>query len=182
MSIFNRESKYFIGIDNGVTGSIGVIELRNSSKYSSFYPTPVVEVKNYTKEEQHLKRLDWQSFVDHFPLGGMVYIERPMVDPKRFMATTSALRCLEATLTALEYLGYRQDVSYFFVDSKSWQKELLSSALIGKEEMKKGSMEVGLKLFPSNGQFIKKHKDADGLLIAEYCYRKYTDYKEIFRN
>lgn len=170
---FNIASKFYIGIDNGVSGSIGVIEDRGAVSLSSFYPTPTMEVRNYTKVEQHLHRLNWQNFVDHFPKDGIVLIERPMVDPKRFTATTSALRCLEATLIALEYLGYRQDETYFFIDSKEWQKEFLSSALIGKEQMKKGSMEVGLKLFPSNGRFIQQHKDADGLLIAQYCKMKY---------
>jgi hypothetical protein len=69
-------------------------------------------------------------------------------------------------------LGYEQGVSYFFIDSKEWQKELLSSGVIGHDDMKKASMEVGLQLFPSNGAFIKKHGDADGLLIAEWGRRK----------
>jgi hypothetical protein len=176
MSIFDKESKYFIGIDNGVTGSIGIIILKGAVKSSAFIPTPVIDCPNYTKEPSNLKRVDWKNLMENMPLGGMVYIERPMVDPKRFTATQSALRSLEATLVVLEYLGYERDKSYWFLDSKIWQKEFLSSALIGAEEMKKGSMEVGLKLFPSNGQFIKKHGDADGLLIAEFLFRKNIDW------
>lgn len=178
MSIFDRDTKYFIGIDNGVTGSIGIISLKGGVKSSAFIPTPVIRTRNYTVEKHYLNRIDWKTMMDNIPIGGMVYLEKPMINNKRWTATQSALRSIEATLVVLEYLGYEKDKSYWFLDSKTWQKEFLSSALIGEEEMKKGSMEVGLKLFPSNGRFIEKHGDADGLLIAEYLFRKHIDWEE----
>ena len=33
-------------------------------------------------------------------------------------------------------------------------------------------MNVGLRLFPSQEDLIRKHKDADGMLIAEWARRK----------
>jgi hypothetical protein len=103
------------------------------------------------------------------PKAGIILIERPMVNPKAFKATQSALRALEATIIVLEML----DLQYFFVDSKEWQREFISSAISGHDEMKKASMEIGIKLFPNNESFIRKHGDADGLLIAEFCRRRH---------
>ena len=51
----------------------------------------------------------------------MASIERPMVNPKRFEATVSALRALEATLIVLESLNIGKE----YCDSKGWQKALL---------------------------------------------------------
>jgi hypothetical protein len=165
--------KAFIGIDNGVTGSIGIIEVDGAVIKSAFISTPVKNCRNYTKEEQYLNRIDWKTLVDNLPKGGMVYVERPMINPKAFKASSSALRALEATIIVLEMLGYEHNKTYFFVDSKDWQKEFISSAVIGHDEMKEASKQVGLKLFPSNGGFINKHKDADGLLLAECNYRRW---------
>lgn len=78
----------------------------------------------------------------------------------------SAIRALEATLTVLEFLK----IPYAFCDSKEWQRELLPKGL-RKEELKTASLQVGKRLFPSVN--FDGFKDADGLLIAEYCRRKY---------
>lgn len=167
--MLSQKSKFFVGIDNGVTGSIGVIEERRGSVLSAFYPTPVIKCLSYTKEKQHIQRINWRYLLEHLPKDAMVLIERPMVNPKMFKATQSALRSLEATIIVMEML----DLSYDYVDSKTWQREFIASSCMGHDEMKSASKEVGLKLFPSNGIFINKHGDADGLLIAEYGRRKY---------
>ncbi len=90
-----------------------------------------------------------------------------MVNPMRFMATTSALRSLESTLTVIEYL--KLPLSY--IDSKEWQKLLLPQGIKGSDELKKASLDIGCRLFPQHSDLIKRHKDADGLLMAEYCRR-----------
>ena len=78
----------------------------------------------------------------------------------------TAMRCFEAELTALEMSGIR----FMFIDSKEWQKELLPKGISGSEELKKASLDIGNRLFP---QFKGvKHKDRDGILIAEYARRK----------
>jgi hypothetical protein len=170
--------KVFIGIDNGSSGSIGIIEVNGFVTKSAFIATPVIEVLNYTKEPSKLKRIDWRSLIKNLPKKGIVLLERPMVNPKAFVATQSALRALEATLIVLEYLGYERDKTYFFIDSKEWQREFISSGVIGHDAMKEASKQVGIEMFPSNRAFIEKHGDADGLLISSYCQMKYNNIKK----
>lgn len=97
--------KHYIGIDNGVTGSIGIITVKGGSKYSAFIKTPVIKCLSYTKEIQHIHRIDWNVLKDNLPTENTtVLIERPMVNPRAFKATQSALRALEATIIVLEML------------------------------------------------------------------------------
>ena len=160
----------YCGIDNGVTGSIGVITTNDNGTTSAFIETPVIKCLSYTKEPQHIQRINWRHLVENMPKAGIVLIERPMVNPRAFKATQSALRALEATIIVLEML----DLQYSFIDSKEWQREFISSAISGHDEMKKASMKIGVILFPNNESFIRRHGDADGLLIAEFCRRKYS--------
>jgi len=41
------------------------------------------------------------------------------------------------------------------------------------DELKVASKDIGCRLFPEHTELIVKHKDADGILIAEYCRRKF---------
>lgn len=160
-------SKFFIGIDNGVSGSIGIV----SDNDSTFIESPKISQQSYTKKKKNISRIDWKSM--HAILSEfkgkncMVLLERPMVNPGRFLATTSALRALEATLIVIEQL----ELPHAYIDSKEWQKILLPKGIKGSDELKKASMDIGCRLFPKHNDLIKKHKDADGLLIAEYCRR-----------
>ncbi|MDA3809619.1 MAG: hypothetical protein PF518_04730 [Spirochaetaceae bacterium] len=90
-----------------------------------------------------------------------------MVNPTRFTATLSAIRCLEATIIAFEMY----DIPYQYCDSKQWQKELLPAGIKGTPELKKASADIGCRLFPEHEELIQKHGDADGLLIAEWARR-----------
>lgn len=47
-----------------------------------------------------------------------------------------------------------------------------SKGIEGSAELKKASMDIGLRLFPDQEEVIKKHKDADALLIAEWARRE----------
>ena len=159
-------SKIFVGIDNGVTATIGIvgdgIETRNLH-------TPVKKEQNYTKKKDNITRLEAKAFAEIFnqydPNDVTVVMERPMVNPTRFKATTSALRCFEAELVIIEYLGLR----LIYVDSKDWQREMLPKGVSG-DDLKKASLDIGNRLFPQFKDF--KHPDRDGLLIAEYARRK----------
>jgi len=154
----------FIGIDNGVSGTIGIL----SKNGSQFLKVPTVTQQSYTKAKQNISRLDYWLFksmiADHEDV--RVLIERPMVNPGRFKATASALRCLEAVLIAVEACGYR----YEYIDSKEWQKVLLPKG-VKAEGLKKASVDIGCRLFPQHKELIMKNKDADGLLIAEFAMR-----------
>ena len=163
----------YIGIDNGVSGSIGII---HDSDYL-FFKMPTKSEQNYTKAKANVTRIDVIKLDDIFQKyilntndsqNIVVMIERPMVNPGRFKATTSALRALEAVLVYLE----SRNIGINYLDSKEWQKQLLPSGLKG-EELKKASLDIGNRMFPLYSNAFEKQKDADGMLIAEHCRRKF---------
>ena len=95
----------------------------------------------------------------------VVAIERPMINSTRFDASLSARASLEAMLIMFDFLV----ISYTYIDSKAWQKQLLPINIKGSPEQKLASKEVGCRLFPEHKELITKHKDADGILIALYA-------------
>lgn len=159
--------KYYIGIDNGVTGSIGIVGRMDGFIY--FGKTPVKKEQDYTKAKKNITRIDSvklkELLIHYKDRNCLVLLERPMVNPKMFLATTSALRAWEATIVVLETLG----LPYVILDSKEWQKELLPKGVRG-EELKTASKTIGCRVFPSTSEH--NHADRDGLLIAEYGRRK----------
>jgi len=163
--------KTYIGIDNGISGTIGVLYSNGDTK---FVTTPVKKEQNYTKTKGNVSRIlapELYTFICDIKAKSsknlFCFIERPMVNPTRFKATTSALRALEATLIIVELL----DIPYAYIDSKEWQKVLLPSGCKG-DALKTASKDIGCRLFPQHKELIEKHKDADGILIAEYAKRR----------
>lgn len=162
------ELKFYIGIDNGVTGSIGIVG--KELTYYEFMETPVTSGQDYTKVKKNVSRVNVTALAEiisalkEYGLCVAV-LERPMKNPARFDATCSAMRALEAELTVLELY----DVPYMFIDSKEWQKEMLPKRIAGTKELKKASLDIGKRLFP---EINSKHPDRDGILIAEYARRK----------
>lgn len=156
----------YIGIDNGVTGTIGVV-----GDVSLFVNTPVKKEQNYTKKEGSVSRIDVvklrEILVDI--QNPFALLERPFVNPKMFNATLSAIRALEATLNVIEILN----IPYTYMDSKQWQGVMLPSGVKGSADLKKASLDIGCRLFPKHRELIEKHGDADGLLMAEYWRRAY---------
>jgi hypothetical protein len=163
----------FIGIDNGVSGSIAI--LREDGAVKHFSPTPIIRCLNYTKKKQFLNRVDGNKlaeiFIQNVLSRSVCYIERPMINPTRWKASVSAIRALEATLIILESL----DIPYYYIDSKEWQKELLPKHDKKEKDidLKFMACEVAKRMFPKVFR-DKKVKDADGLLIAEYARRKHS--------
>lgn len=154
--------KTYIGIDNGVSGTIAVIQDDNVL----FCKTPVKKEQDYTKAKKNITRVDiWKlkDMLEPYADNAFLLLERPLVNPKLFNSTTSALRCHEAELTIIELLK----IPYQFIDSKEWQKALLPK---GCDDTKKASVDIGNRLFPQYRDF--KHPDRDALLIAEYAKRK----------
>lgn len=164
--------KLFIGIDNGVSGTIGIIgeEVR-------FFKTPTRSVLKYTKKKANITRIDHKElfkvlaeYTDKYKTNEIIVaLERPMVNPQRFNASTSALRAWEATIIVVELLG----LPYMYIDSKEWQKVMLPKGLKGSSILKKASRDVGERLFPDFKEI--KHEDMDGILIAEYLRKSYTE-------
>lgn len=163
--------KVYVGIDNGVSGSIGVV---GDSIESRFIPTPVKKEASYQKSKKtNINRIDFPvlyAFLkEQKELGESIFvcIERPMINPTRFQASVSASRSLEATLIVIELL----ELPYQYIDSKAWQKVLLPAGLKGSVEQKSASKDIGIRLFPEHKEIIGKQKDADGILIAEWARR-----------
>ena len=167
----------YVGIDNGVTGTIGVItvDYSSGSVETDFILTPSFKELSYQKSKKAYRtRLNYKE-VKNYLLGVktrsdtiILSMERPLINAQRFTASLSAIACLESYLILLEEL----EIPFTYIDSKEWQKNLLPVGIKGSDEQKKASMNVGCRLFPSHRELIQKHKDADGLLIAEYLHRK----------
>jgi hypothetical protein len=158
----SNQNRVFIGIDNGVTGAITI--LSESGSILQHSKTPVKSCLNYTKKKAFITRVNFKSLYDilqSFRHDSFCMIERPMINPGRWAATVSALRCMEATEILLEEL----QIPYEWKDSKEWQKALLPSGLV-KEQLKKAADEVAKRLFPK-----QEIVNSDSLLIAEYCRR-----------
>lgn len=161
--------KTYVGLDNGVTGTFGIIKPNGDFTFG-FIPTKVC--LNYTKAKKNITRIDVVKLktllMTDAPLNPFVVIERPMVNPMRFQASVSALRAYEAVLVVLEDLV----IPYEVIDSKSWQHELLprKEGKASGLELKYMSHQVGKRLFPQIDW--SQFKDADGILIAEWARRK----------
>lgn len=158
----------YIGIDNGTTGTIGILD----GDTSVLVETPVFQTLGYQKSKvRHIHRIDVPALKkllkQYDPFMTRVAIERPMINVTRFQASISAARSLEATLIVLESLRF----GYEYIDSGHWQKALLPVGVKGAPNLKKASKEVGLRMFPMHAEIIKKHGDADGILIAEWARR-----------
>jgi hypothetical protein len=164
----HSSNKYWVGIDNGVSGSIAIIKPDGTV---FFEKVPVKTEQSYTKAKQNISRIKVLELAEilkiNIPEGGIVrvVIERPMVNVTRFKASASGLRALEATLIVVDDMLH---FPYSYIDSRIWQKVLLPSGVNG-EDLKKASLDIGNRLFPQFRDM--KHPDRDGLLIAEYARR-----------
>jgi len=161
-------NRFYIGIDNGASGSVGIL---SESGSQAWFKMPTRKELSYTKTKKFISRVDLPVLMQQFnvlvPLDADIVcrIERPMVNPGRFNATLSAMRALEAVQIFLE--GRR--VPYGFIDSKEWQKALLPAGLKGSEENKAAADCVCRRLFPTMA--ICKG-GGDSLLIAHYLKGK----------
>jgi hypothetical protein len=161
--------KIYCGIDNGVTGSIGIVDPANHQAYQIL--TPTVKELSYTKKKAFMTWIDFNEMRQFFEdimkddVQLIAGLERPMINPTRFKASVSAVLAWQTTLLILKLLN----IPYEYIDSKEWQKKLLPSGL-EKEELKSASLDIAKRMYPSAPI---EGKDADGLLIAEHLKRKY---------
>jgi len=165
----------YTGIDNGSTGSIAVI----SDLFAGMIQTPVKKELSYTKKVQYVTRIDVVQLQEFFleqmvahnsdPEHVHIALERPMVNPKMFKASMSAMRAYEATINVFELMG----LGYDTVDSKGFQKALLPTGIKGSAELKKASAQIGKRLYPHLSDIIDKQKDGDSICIAHWLMMKY---------
>ena len=78
----------YIGIDNGVTGTIAILD----GDTTIFVETPVFETLGYQKSKvRHINRVDvpaLKKLLEQYnPLTTRVVIERPMINVMRFQAS-----------------------------------------------------------------------------------------------
>lgn len=159
--------RYVIGNDNGVTGSIAVLE-EDTGKLVLYKKVPVTKCLSYTKTAKWMNMIDVDAYVEMlepYATDSRLFMERPMVNPGRWNATVSALCCWTAQRIALERLGKTHGLRYEYIDSKQWQKVMLPQGISGPAEQKAASLSVGQRMFPKQ----KFSKDADGALIAEWA-------------
>lgn len=157
-----------LGIDNGTTGSIGII----TPKDIRFMETPAM--KSYLgKARREIKRVDHKTFIQlilelgaSFPEEEInAFIERPYTG--QFVnAMLPGQRAFEAILVCLEQQGIPYDV----IDSKTWQKAILGPEIKGSDALKEASRKKGCQLYPDLSDIINDHGDADGLLIAHHYH------------
>lgn len=162
-------SRAYIGIDNGTTGTMGVVGLEGGA--SHFLKVPIKKEQSYTIKKQNITRIDFHALYDFlkpFSVGNcFALLERPLINPRMFATSMSAIRTLEAEILILEALH----IPFQYCDSKHWQNLLLPKGIKGSAELKSASRDIGGRLFPLHKELINKHKDADGLLIAEFARR-----------
>ena len=166
-------AKLYIGIDNGTSGTIGILGEHNNV----FIETPIIKEQSYTKKKEIISRVDinrlYEILAEAMNNEGcqssdcMVVMERPLINPGMFKTSMNASRTLEAELCVVEMLS----MPHVYIDSKQWQREILPQGIKGSPELKKTSRDIGKRLFPVHEFLIDKHKDADGILIA-YWARK----------
>ena len=152
----------YLGADNGVSGSLGLLQIDQPARFAR---TPIRNERAYTKDEKFINRVDVPEL--RFLLAGwhpaddtLVLLERPMVNPTRLNASLSAVRALEATLIVIEENGWH----IRYIDSKEWQSVELSG-IVGSTELKKASLTRGRLLYPD----CSFKSDADSLLMARWA-------------
>lgn len=157
-------NKVYIGIDNGVTGTISILK---EGGVVIYFKMPIKRELSYTKKKQYITRLCYDSLnsiiEEYYNSNCFCLIERPMINPKRWKASMSAIRALESALIVLE----NNVIPYQYLDSKEWQKEFLPKGIKKPSILKNAAIDVARRLFPQI-----ETKDADSLLIAEYARRK----------
>jgi len=167
----------FIGIDNGPSGSIGIIEYssRGLRKSVLFMKTPTYMMQDYTKAKKRISQLDvrvlYKLLKKYKGWNVNIAMERPLVNPMRFVATIVGVRIHQQYIDLCNRLRFPIPIS---LDSKEWQKKLLPTGTTG-EELKKRSREIGNRMFGTRVSSVK-HPDCDGILIAEYCRRQAMGY------
>jgi len=160
--------KVTIGVDNGSSGSVGII----GDGDTVFFGMPVKEELHYSKKGNIIKRVDWvelqkalSPFIGH---ECQVFIERPFTAGPAFVNTMLlSQRSYEAVIITLELL----ELGHKTIDSKEWQSTQLPGVK-GSSELKKASKLRGIQLYPALAHYIKEHGDADGLLIARHYHNR----------
>lgn len=163
--------KNYIGIDNGTTGTVSIVDLRGRVFH---FPVPTKRELSYTKTKQTITRVDTVSLEKKITQltsrksQTFCLVENPMINPTRFKQSISAARALEAVLIVLEKLK----IPYQYIPAKEWQKIFIPKNILTLKTkdksavLKRAVIDIARRLFPAITT-----KDADSLLIVEYAKR-----------
>jgi hypothetical protein len=155
----SEEINYSIGIDNGPTGRVTVLD--KAGKVVAYLVKPTKKARLYTKKVAFRNRLDWKAYAELLrpfaTKGAVALLERPFTGQASTAALSTAF--LEAELIALDELG----IQYGFCDSRDWQTPYLDLSSKSDEVCTKVlSLRAGNAKWPS----AKFKDDADSAFIA----------------
>lgn len=171
-------AKVFVFVDNGPTGSIGVI--REDGTSPEYIPVPTYKERNHTKgKSRHTTHVDYDALVGilrRVSKSGEIVLasERPLINPGRFFATISGVRAHEVFLCAARSLKLSPACTY---DSRNWQPEALGPFSVG--ESKERSRQIGTQLFPQFAELIAKRGEADGILGAWIMAKRFSEGRDL---
>lgn len=146
--------RYRIGIDNGTTGRVTVLD--ENGALIDYFQKPLRTHRLHTKEYATRQRIDVQRYKDKLRsyADGRVLFERPFAGT-RVKAVVSGETCLEAEMIALEQLG----IPYSFCASTDWQPRFLG---VSSEDTKVVSLRKGRERWG----YVDFEDDADSAFIA----------------
>lgn len=176
--------KITIGIDNGTTGTIAIV----GGPTTYYGPIPVKDTVSHVKSKGFAKRIDRatllgllhsQCISPKLPpdIDIRVYVEAPFTMPVASEAVLLGHRAFEAILCVFEDLAIPVETCM----PRDWQTTQLGAAGtlpiknvrgVAKADTKKASLLKGIALYPQLESVIRKHGDADGLLIAHHYHKK----------
>lgn len=155
--------RYVIAFDNGVSGYYTILSA--DGKLVDHGHVPVKRCLNYTKEEQHLSRIDVPKLRTLLSLHTVnqpqVLLERPMINNTRFKQSMSAIRAFEATIIVLEEVG----LTYEVVDSKQWQRSMLPGD-IASDQLKAEANKI------AKAKLGEKIVEGDSALMALWAHKR----------
>jgi len=153
----------YIGVDNGVSGTIGIY----GDSVIEVYKVPVRKGCSDYSANHSITRVDVDSLrgiMCRYTGGDVkVILEYPYFNMKNIRTTFVAGRCLEAELIVLEGLG----LEYSFVSARVWQSDLFPG-IRGRLELKRRSLMFGIDKL---GGKVSGFSDFDGLCIAYWGFK-----------
>jgi len=179
-------------------GTVSCIVPYSKDDIDIYFDKTFANIENdYQKDSQKIARIDWEKLKEWFSnilkkstkhyikkygfnktnVKVSVIMERPMINADRFKQSKNAARAFEATLVVLEMLGLKEN--YIIIDSKKWQHYFFGKDTIDlnlKEESQKEGIKylnsLNDKKYSNLCDLIRKHGDADSLLISRYALEK----------
>ena len=165
-----RKYDTFVGIDNGSTGSIGIIQPEHDAIYM---PMPTISEVDFHKDQEHMvTRVNHpvlETIICNFdPEKTYVTLERPLYNNRMFAQSMSAARAFESVLILLD----KYQITRETIDSTQWQNMFFPGNRKSRDKgiTKAMSNKYGKIYFPDLD--IMGLKDYDGILIAKFCQMK----------